>query len=242
MTFFLLAFPALFAIVNPIGGAFVFLAATDGLGVVMRTHLARWVSIHSFVILNTSIYVGAYVLQFFGISLPVLRVAGGVIIALNGWKALNTSEERTNAPIDDARLQDASRIAFYPLTMPITAGPGAISVAVALGTSRPTSAAEVAVFLVGVTGATLLISVLVYLLYRNAPRVAQLIGPTGTSIIVRLSSFLLFLHRHPGAVDRRRGIANEPAGALNTRGGKIFSSIAPTDSPSSEQRRDVQLP
>ena len=76
--------------------------------------------------------------------------------------------------------------------MPITAGPGAISVAVALGTSRPTSAAEVAVFLVGVTGATLLISVLVYLLYRNAPRVAQLIGATGTSIIVRLSAFLLF--------------------------------------------------
>jgi multiple antibiotic resistance protein len=145
------------------------------------------------VILNASIYVGAYVLQFFGISLPVLRVAGGVIIALNGWKALNTSEERdTTKPIDDARLQDASRIAFYPLTMPITAGPGAISVAVALGTSRPTSVAEVAVFLVGVTGATLLISALVYLLYRNAPRVAQLIGPTGTSIIVRLSSFLLF--------------------------------------------------
>ncbi len=193
MTFFLLAFPALFAIVNPIGGAFVFLAATDGLGEMMRTHLARWVSIHSFVILNTSIYVGAYVLQFFGISLPVLRVAGGVIIALNGWKALNTSEERdATKPIDDARLQDASRIAFYPLTMPITAGPGAISVAVALGTSRPTSVADVAVFLVGVTGATLLISALVYLLYRNAPRVAQLIGPTGTSIIVRLSSFLLF--------------------------------------------------
>jgi multiple antibiotic resistance protein len=192
MDFFLLAFPALFAIVNPIGGAFVFLAATAGLGVVMRTHIARWVAIHSFVILNVSIYVGAYVLEFFGISLPVLRVAGGIIIALNGWKALNASEAKDDAAIDDAHVRDASRIAFYPLTMPITAGPGAISVAVALGTSRPTSPAEVAMFLIGVTGATLLISVLVYVLYRNSPRVMQLIGPTATSIIVRLSSFVLF--------------------------------------------------
>jgi multiple antibiotic resistance protein len=193
MTFFLLAFPALFAIVNPIGGAFVFMAATDGLGVVMRTHLARWVAIHSFAILNASIYVGAYVLEFFGISLPVLRVAGGIIIALTGWRALTAPEEH-GAPktIHDAHPKDASRIAFYPLTMPITAGPGAISVAVALGTSRPTRAAEVVVFLVGVTVVTLLISALVYVLYRNAPRVSQLIGPTGTSIIVRLSSFLLF--------------------------------------------------
>ena len=192
MDFFLLAFPALFAIVNPIGGAFVFLAATAGLGVVMRTHIARWVAIHSFVILNLAIYIGAYVLEFFGISLPVLRVAGGVIIALNGWKALNAPEAKDEAAIDDAHIRDASRIAFYPLTMPITAGPGAISVAVALGTSRPTSPAEVAMFLIGVTGATLLISVLVYLLYRNSPRVMQLIGPTATSIIVRLSSFVLF--------------------------------------------------
>ena len=146
MDFFLLAFPALFAIVNPIGGAFVFLAATAGLGVVMRTHIARWVAIHSFVILNVAIYIGAYVLEFFGISLPVLRVAGGIIISLNGWKALNAPEAKDEAAIDDAHIRDASRIAFYPLTMPITAGPGAISVAVALGTSRPTSAAEVAMF------------------------------------------------------------------------------------------------
>src|SRR5262245_9505214 len=125
MKFFLLAFPALFAIVNPIGGAFVFLAATHGLGSVMRSHIARWVAIHSFVILNVSIYVGAYVLEFFGISLPVLRVAGGIIISLNGWKALTTpTEEKEDAgAIDDARVRDASHIAFYPLTMPITAGP-----------------------------------------------------------------------------------------------------------------------
>ena len=193
MTFFLLAFPALFAIVNPIGGAFVFMAATERMDVVMRALLARWVAIHSFIILNASILIGAYVLQFFGISLPVLRVAGGIVISLSGWRALNTPEDKSEQqPIAGPELKDASRIAFFPLTMPITAGPGAISVAVALGTSRPANAADLIVFLGGVVLVTASISVIVYLLYRNALRVADLIGPTGTSIVVRLLSFLLF--------------------------------------------------
>jgi len=193
MKFFLLAFPALFAIVNPIGGAFVFMAATERMDVVLREHLARWVAIHSFIILNASIYVGAYVLEFFGISLPVLRVAGGIVIALSGWRALDSPEGKSEQQaIGEADLKAASRIAFFPLTMPITAGPGAISVAVALGTSRPTKATELIVFLIGVTGVTAAIGAIVYALYRNASRVAELIGPTGTSIVVRLLSFVLF--------------------------------------------------
>jgi len=193
MKFFLLAFPALFAIVNPIGGAFVFMAATERMDVVMRSHLARWVAIHSFILLNASIYVGAYVLEFFGISLPVLRVAGGIVIALSGWRALNASEDKAAQPaIAQADLRAASRIAFFPLTMPITAGPGAISVAVSLGTGRPSNATELLVFLVAVTLVTAAISAIVYVLYRNSPRVATLIGETGTTIIVRLLSFLLF--------------------------------------------------
>ena len=81
MDFFLLAFPALFSIINPLGGAFIFLSATRGFSRPMRTTLARWVAIHSFIILNVSLFVGAYVLNFFGISMPVLRLAGGIIIA-----------------------------------------------------------------------------------------------------------------------------------------------------------------
>src|SRR5262245_48799040 len=187
MKFFLLAFPALFAIVNPIGGAFVFMAATERMDVVMRALLARWVAIHSFIILNASIYVGAYVLEFFGISLPVLRVAGGIVISLNGWRALQAPEGKSEqTAIAQSDPSAASRIAFFPLTMPITAGPGAISVAVALGTSRPTHATELLVFLAAVTLVTLAISAIVFVLYRHASRVSELIGPTGTSIVVRL--------------------------------------------------------
>jgi multiple antibiotic resistance protein len=167
MSFFLLAFPALFSIINPLGGAFMFLGATKRLSRDMRTHLARWVAIHSFIILNVSLYVGAYVLEFFGISIPVLRVAGGLVIALAGWNLLNAGDEgQDQSAVEAVQARDASRIAFYPLTMPITTGPGTISVAVALGTSRPDHIRDFALFLLAATLVTGLMSLIIYALYR----------------------------------------------------------------------------
>jgi len=193
MSFFLLAFPALLSIINPLSGAFIFLGVTKRLSRDMRGHLARWVAIDSFIVLNVSIYIGAYVLEFFGISLPVLRVAGGLVIAMAGWNLLNSGDEGQDQTIvDSVNASEASRIAFYPLTMPITTGPGTISVAVALGTNRPDKVAGLAVFLLAATLVTAVLSLMIYGLYRNADRVSQVVGPTGTTIIVRLSAFLLF--------------------------------------------------
>lgn len=191
--FFLLAFPALFSIINPLGGAFVFLGATRKLPPGLRERLARWVAIHSFLILNASLYVGAFVLSFFGISMPVLRVAGGIIIAVAGFRMLNAGEdpqERKDA-LELANERDASRLAFFPLTLPITAGPGTISVAVALGTNRPRGV-ELLWFVLAATVTTGLMCVLIYLMYRFSDRIAQILGATGTTIIVRLSAFILF--------------------------------------------------
>lgn len=193
MSFFLLAFPALLSIINPLSGAFIFLGVTERLSHDMRAYLARWVAIDSFIILNVSIYIGAYVLEFFGISLPVLRVAGGLVIAMAGWNLLHSDNEGQDQPmVDSVNESEASRMAFYPLTMPITTGPGTISVAVALGTNRPEKVASLAVFLLAATLVTAVLSLMIYGLYRNAHRVSQVVGPTGTTIIVRLSAFLLF--------------------------------------------------
>jgi multiple antibiotic resistance protein len=191
--FFLLAFPALFSIINPLGGAFIFLGATEGFSRSMRDRLARWVAIHSFIILNASLYIGAYVLSFFGISMPVLRVAGGIIIAVAGFRLLNAGEdtqERQSA-LQSASERDAGRLAFYPLTLPVTAGPGTISVAVALGTNRPRGL-EFLWFALAATLTTVVMCVLIYLMYRFSERIARLVGATGTTIIVRLSAFILF--------------------------------------------------
>ncbi len=197
MQYFLLVFPALFSIVNPLGGLFIFLSATQHFHPSLRSALARWVAIYSFIIITASFYVGAYVLTFFGISVPVLRVAGGVVITLAAWKMLNAPdlEPGQEAPSTELPAVDtASRMAFYPLTMPLTTGPGTISVAVSLGTNRPRQFGEGQVlwFMAQVTLAALLICIIIYLLYRYADGISRRIGPTGTAVVMRLSAFLLF--------------------------------------------------
>lgn len=196
MSFFLLAFPALFSIVNPLGGAFIFLGATERFHPSLRARIARWVAIYSFLIINLSVYIGAYVLTFFGVTVPVLRVAGGIVIALAAWRMLNDDEladdglQAADLPMDDSRV---SRMAFYPLTMPLTTGPGTISVAVSLGANRPRGIGEgQLLFITQMTLASLLLCAMIYLLYRYSQKISNFIGATGTSVIVRLSAFLLF--------------------------------------------------
>lgn len=193
MDFFLLAFPALFSIINPLGGAFIFLSATRRFSRPMRTTLARWVAIHSFFVLNVSLFVGAYVLNFFGISMPVLRVAGGIIIAVAGFRMLHEGDdahERESA-VELASERDATRLAFYPLTMPLTAGPGTIAIAVALGTNRPRGL-EFLWFSLAATVTTTVMALLIYVMYRYSDRISQAVGANGTAVIVRVSAFLLF--------------------------------------------------
>ena len=197
MATFLLAFGALFSIVNPLSGAFIFFGATQGLEPKIRSQLSRWVSIYAFCIVTASLYIGAYVLSFFGISLPVLRVAGGIIVSMSGWRMLTepdaTEQRRSEAPYPRIVDVPPSRLAFYPLTMPLTTGPGTISVAISVGAGRPSGfhASSVAFFL-ETLAAVLLLALLIYALYRHSARIADIIGPTGTTIIVRLSAFLLF--------------------------------------------------
>lgn len=194
---FLLAFGALISIVNPLSAAFIFYGATRDFDSRSRKLLARWVAIYSFCIVTFSLYIGAYILSFFGITLPVLRVAGGIIISLSGWQMLtapDANDQKLSESTDTAMLAaKTSRIAFYPLTMPLTTGPGTISVAISLGAGRPTGFhAELLEFFASTMAAVVLLALLIYLSYKNAARIAGFIGPTGTTIIVRLSAFLLF--------------------------------------------------
>ena len=197
MTTFLLAFGALFSIVNPMSGAFIFFGATRELDPRVRRAVSRWVGIYAFCIVSVSLYVGAYVLSFFGISIPVLRVAGGIVVAMSGWRMLNepdaTEQRRSETPSPRSIDVPPSRLAFYPLTMPLTTGPGTISVAISLGASRPhgfhASSLE---FFVETLAAVALLALLVYGFYRHSARLAALMGTTGTTIVVRLSAFLLF--------------------------------------------------
>ena len=197
MATFLLAFGALISIVNPLSGAFIFFGATRELDSRVRKNVARWVAIYAFWIVAASLCIGAYVLSFFGISIPVLRVAGGVIVAMSGWRMLNepdaTETRRSEAGNPRFTAVSPSRLAFYPLTMPLTTGPGTISVAISIGAGRPHGFhASLLEFFLETLAAVTLLAVAIYVSYRHSARLAELVGPTGTSIVVRLSAFLLF--------------------------------------------------
>lgn len=187
-TFFLI-FAALFPVINPLGCAPLFLGLTQGRTPAERHGLARGVAINSFCLLLASLLIGSHVLVFFGISLPVLRVAGGLIVTTFAWKQLNAEE----APEDQTTTPRRPADSFYPLTMPLTVGPGSISVAVALGSERPKAAHLPQLALLGLAALAGLvaISLSIYLSYRFADRIVALLGPSGANVVARLSAFIL---------------------------------------------------
>ena len=124
---FLLGFPALFSIVNPVSGAFIFRTRTIERSHKDRVRLARRVGLYAAVVMLVALWAGSYVLAFFGITLPALRCAGGVVLAMYASSSLNAPERREarkEEQADAAAGQDDR--AFYPLTLPFTTGPGAM--------------------------------------------------------------------------------------------------------------------
>jgi multiple antibiotic resistance protein len=185
----LLVFAALFPIVNPLGGAPIFLAMTSDYSPEERASLAWKVTVNAFVLLVASVATGTYVLEFFGLSVPVVQVGGGLVVSTLGWQLLQDP-----SAIDKPPAETASRrrnLAFYPLTMPLTVGPGSISVAITIGANHPDSVRSflinVPAILIGVT----LVSASVFVAYRYAERLSRVIGETGMTVLLRLSAFIL---------------------------------------------------
>jgi multiple antibiotic resistance protein len=189
----ILILSALFPIVNPLGGSPVFLALTRYYPASARRILARKVAINSFVLLIASFLIGTHVLAFFGISLPVVQVGGGMMVIANGWALLKQKEEvdRSSEVQRKVDLQDIFRNAFYPLTLPLTVGPGSISVAITLGANEPRHLGPNFLAILAAVVGSALVAVSIYLCYGFADRLAALIGENGMSIILRLYSFLL---------------------------------------------------
>ena len=188
----LLVIAALLPIVNPFGGAPVFLAMTADCTGALRATLAQKIAINAFVLLLASLFVGTYVLEFFGLSVPIVQVAGGIVVCALGWDLLRQETTAPGpAPLAGPGEPDIATRAFYPLTLPLTVGPGTISVAITLGANHARSMrsllANGASELVGVT----LIAVTILVCYRYADRMLHALGATGTSVLVRLSAFIL---------------------------------------------------
>jgi multiple antibiotic resistance protein len=189
----LLAIGALLPIVDPLGAAPMYLAVITGLNGAERVRMARLVAINSFFLLLVSILVGAYVLDFFGVSIPAVQVGGGFIVCAIGWSFLTSA----SAPAVSDRppttgVDVLSQRAFYPLTMPLTVGPGSISVAVTLGANPTTGLRSLFTTIIAHILGVLIIAITIYLCYRYAERILRRLGASGTNVLIRLSSFILF--------------------------------------------------
>ncbi len=191
---FLLTFAGLFPIVNPFEAAPFFLGLTAGLPAAERPVLARKAAINGFALLLGSMALGPWLLEFFGIELPVVRIAGGLVVAALGWKLLTQEAWSDHAGSAGLRGPGKKVGSFYPLTMPLTVGPGSMSVAITIGSRKPAGAARLSQLAEHATGAVLgvvAIAVTIYLAYRFAENIARLLGETGLEVLVRLSAFIL---------------------------------------------------
>lgn len=189
----ILVVSALFPVVNPLGGSPVFLALTREYSGPARRQLAQRIAMNSFILLIASFLTGTHVLAFFGISLPVVQVGGGLIVISTGWALLKQKENEDDRGKGHREMhpQDIFRHAFYPLTLPLTVGPGSISVAITLGANAPRILSANLLAILGAVIGSALIAITIFLCYGFADRLAMLIGATGMSVIMRLSSFLL---------------------------------------------------
>lgn len=189
---FLLTFAGLFPIVNPLEGAPFFLGLTAGLPSSDRRVLAGKAAVNGFALLLGSMALGPWLLEVLGIQLPVVRIAGGLVVAALGWKLL--TQEQWSDHAAGVQAGSARKVgSFYPLTMPLTVGPGSMSVAITIGSRKPgfTRLVDLAEHASGALLGLIAIGLSIYLAYRFAENIARLLGETGLEVLVRLSAFIL---------------------------------------------------
>ncbi|MDK6075540.1 MarC family protein [Massilia varians] len=192
---FLFVLATMLPILNPAATAPIFLSMTDGASAATRTLLARRIARNMFWLMTGSMLIGSYVLDFFGISLPIVRIGGGLLLASVAWRLLGAtpSTPDSRAALAEAYTPDhAHRQAFYPLTFPISCGPASISVAITVGVSLHD--VRMVLSLARMGGALLalaLIGVLLYLAFRYGEHFLRLIGEAGTAVFLRLTAFIL---------------------------------------------------
>jgi len=119
---------ALFAIVNPIGCLPIFISATDGWTQFDRARTAKTVAFSVFTVLTVSAFLGDQILSFFGISIPSFQVGGGILLLLIAISMMHGKQSGTRQTPEEAQtMAERKVIAIVPLSIPLLAGPGAIS-------------------------------------------------------------------------------------------------------------------
>ena len=198
-TAFLISFSALLPLINPLGSSLVFLGLVGEVPSEVYRSLARKIAINNIVFLAVIEVLGSAILNFFGISLPIVQVAGGIVIASIGWSVLNEQDSEASArnkreeiQLDESTsLRNLEQKAFYPFTFPITSGPGTLVTMLTL--SARFSGSTISQGVLGHLGlliAVIVLSAAVYFCYAYAPRITKTISPTTAHGILRVVAFI----------------------------------------------------
>jgi multiple antibiotic resistance protein len=194
------SFVALFPPVNPIGTALIVDPLLRGLDSGARKVAATRIALYCFIICGGAMLIGSWIFKLFGISLPVVQVAGGILICKMGWQFLSSDagvKESQSSSAPDRAPGDIEGIIFYPLAFPMTTGAGTISVILTLSAHAHTNTVdedwgsyflnEGALFV-----AIIAMCILIYLSYAYSPTLLRKLGSRGEQIVNRLSAFLVF--------------------------------------------------
>lgn len=211
LSLFLTVFAALFSVVNPLGAMPLFLTLTTGETATSRRQTARKASIYMVIILLVAFFVGNYILNFFGISVDAMRIAGGLIIVGSGFALLQGNHAKNRA-IDKAVKHEAIEkedISLTPLAIPLLSGPGSISLLIGYF-----ARVEVWYDYLTISGVIMLCGVVTYLILAVAPKLVSRLGASGINSLSRIMGFLVlsigiqFIINGVSAVLRDLGIAN----------------------------------
>jgi multiple antibiotic resistance protein len=190
---------ALFPVVNPIGSAFIISPYFTDLSKSEKRKAVGKIALYAFCICTVSLFAGHWILELFGISIPIIQLAGGIMICKIGWEFLTSDKKDGNNTTDkgDAAkhsgYENIENKLFYPITFPITTGAGTISVLFTLSADSAMSGMKD--YYID-TGAILLsivfMCMLIYIFYLNTKTMIHYLGANGEVIFNRIIAFLIF--------------------------------------------------
>jgi multiple antibiotic resistance protein len=197
---FFLAFTALLPLINPLGSALVFLGLVGNAPPQVYRSLARRIAINNIIFLGVIELLGSAILNFFGISLPIVQLAGGIVIAAIGWGVLNEKDSTANKREKEEEcganaalgVSQFAEKTFYPFTFPVTSGPGTLVALLTLSAHMSgRSVTDDVLSHVGVFLAVIVLSVAVYFCYGYAPKITAKISESTAHGILRVVAFIL---------------------------------------------------
>jgi len=188
---------ALFPVINPIGSAFIVNPYFVNLSRQQKRNAVKRISLYAFAICAVTLFIGNYILQLFGLSIPVIQLAGGIMICKMGWQFLSREEHLQNVHNKIEEIgkdhEDIENKLFYPITFPVTTGAGTISVLFTL--SAHSHGVDIAHYLLNESAiflAVIIMCILIYMFYMNTKTLLDYIGKKGEIIINQISAFLIF--------------------------------------------------